>query len=200
MFLLMRTWCQKQMFVQYLIDNYMEFSVKISHLSKEWIQNVSLICSLLNQILIHCVTICGGYSPNENNQLGFNMMTSSNGNFFRVIGPLWGESIGDRWFPWQWPVTWSFDVFFNLRLNKRLCKQSWRRWFEMPSCSLWRHVNENSVLHRCQVVEWQFGTVRIHIGWRFLYNQIISAKNRWHDHKDYRFSALEMTISKRLNR
>ena len=27
----------------------------------------------------------------------------------------------------QRPVTWSFDVFFDLRLNKRLSKQS-RRW------------------------------------------------------------------------
>ena len=27
------------------------------------------------------------------------------------------------------PVTRSFDVFFDLRLNKRLSKQSWGRWF-----------------------------------------------------------------------
>ena len=27
-------------------------------------------------------------------------------------------------FPLQKPVTWSFDVFFDLRLNKRLSKQS----------------------------------------------------------------------------
>ena len=26
-------------------------------------------------------------------------MTSSNGNIFRVTGPLWGESIGPRWIP-----------------------------------------------------------------------------------------------------
>ena len=30
---------------------------------------------------------------------GANMMTSSNGNIFRVIGPLWGESTGHRWIP-----------------------------------------------------------------------------------------------------
>ena len=28
-------------------------------------------------------------------------------------------------FPTQRPVTRSFDVFFDLRLNKRLSKQSW---------------------------------------------------------------------------
>ena len=49
-----------------------------------------------------------------------------------------------RWpgeFPAQRPVTRSFDVFFDLRLNKRLSKQSWGRWFETPSRSLWRHCN-----------------------------------------------------------
>ena len=42
-------------------------------------------------------------------------------------------------FPSQRPVVRSFDVFFDLRLNKRLSKQSRRRRFEMPSSSLWRH-------------------------------------------------------------
>ena len=42
-------------------------------------------------------------------------------------------------FPSQRPVTRSFDVFFHLRLNQRLCKQSRRRWFDTPSHSLWRH-------------------------------------------------------------
>ena len=41
----------------------------------------------------------------------------------------------------QRPVTRSFDVFFDLRLNKPLSKQSWGWWFETPSCSLWRHYN-----------------------------------------------------------
>ena len=27
------------------------------------------------------------------------MMTSSNGNIFRITGPLWGESTGHRWIP-----------------------------------------------------------------------------------------------------
>ena len=52
------------------------------------------------------------------------MMTSSNGNIFRVIlafcvgnSPITGE------FPTQWPVTRSFDVFFDPRLNQQLSKQ-----------------------------------------------------------------------------
>ena len=67
------------------------------------------------------------------------MMTSSNSNIFRVTGLLWGESTGHRWIPLTKAVTRSFDVFFNLRLNKRLSKQSRRRWFETPWHSLWRH-------------------------------------------------------------
>ena len=49
--------------------------------------------------------------------------------------PVTGE------FPTQRPVTRSFDVFFDLRLNKRLSKHSWGWWFETPSCSWWHHCN-----------------------------------------------------------
>ena len=45
------------------------------------------------------------------------------------------------------PVTRSFDVFFDLRLNKRLSKQSRRWWFETPSRSLWRHNNDVITAH-----------------------------------------------------
>ena len=44
-------------------------------------------------------------------------------------------------FPAERPVTWNFDVFFELRLNKRLSKQSWGWWFETLSRPLWRHCN-----------------------------------------------------------
>ena len=60
-------------------------------------------------------------------------MTSSNRNIFRVTGPLCGEFTGHRWIPPRRPVTRSFDVFFDLRLNKRLSKQSWGWWFETQS-------------------------------------------------------------------
>ena len=52
------------------------------------------------------------------------MMTSWNSNIFRVTGPLWGESTGHRWIaPTKAPVTRSFDVLFEVRLNKRLSKK-----------------------------------------------------------------------------
>ena len=72
----------------------------------------------------------------------FSMMTSSNGNIFRVTGHLCGEFIGHHT---QRPVTQSFDDFFDLRLNKRFSKQSWGWWFETPWSSLWCHCNEISL-------------------------------------------------------
>ena len=73
------------------------------------------------------------------------MMTSSNENIFRVTGPLCGEFTGPGEFPTQRPVTRSFDVFFDLRLNKRLSKQPWSWWFETPAWSLWRHRNASHI-------------------------------------------------------
>ena len=47
-------------------------------------------------------------------------------------------------FPTQRPVTRICDVFFDLRLNKRLSKQSWGWWFETLSRPLWRQCNANT--------------------------------------------------------
>ena len=71
------------------------------------------------------------------------MMASSNGNIFRVTGPLCGEFTGPSEFPAHRPVTRSFDVFFDLLLNKQLSKQSWGWWFEMLLRPLWRHCNDS---------------------------------------------------------
>ena len=49
--------------------------------------------------------------------------------------PVTGESSSQR------PVTRSFAVFFDLRLNKRLGKHSWGWWFDTPSHPLWRHCD-----------------------------------------------------------
>ena len=73
------------------------------------------------------------------------IMTSSNGNIFRVTGHLCWKFTGQRWIPRtgelpaQRPVTRGFDVFFDLGLDKQLSKQSWGWLFETPSCPLWRH-------------------------------------------------------------
>ena len=82
------------------------------------------------------------------------MMMSWNGNIFRVTGHLCGEfpefPAQFTEFPAQRPVTRSFDVFFDLCLNKvkRLSKQSWGWGFAMLSRPLWRHYNVD-MFHYC---------------------------------------------------
>ena len=88
------------------------------------------------EIVIKCLTTMAGAR-----RWKYVMITSSNGNIFRVTGHLCGEFAGHRWIPFTWPVTRSFVVFFDLCLNERLSKQSWGRWFETPSRPL-RHSNE----------------------------------------------------------
>ena len=85
------------------------------------------------------------FQNNDNN------VSRSNGNIFRVTGPLWGNSPVTGEFPSKRPVTRSFGVFFDLRLNKWLNKQSRRRWSE--TSSLWRHYN----------VQWHLYTATIEL-------------------------------------
>ena len=74
--------------------------------------------------------------------LSSHMMTSSNGNIFCVTGHLCVEFTGHRWIPRTKFSDAEFWCFFDLRLNKRLSKQSRSWWFETPSSSLWRYCND----------------------------------------------------------
>ena len=60
---------------------------------------------------------------------------------------------GIHWSPVNSPHKgqWLFDVFFDLRLNKRLSKQSWGWWFETISRPLWRHCNAKILTRGKQV-------------------------------------------------
>ena len=82
-------------------------------------------------------------------------MTSSNGNIFRVTGPLCGEFTGPGEFPAQRPVTRSFDVFFDLRPNKRLS-------YNREASDLRRYHGHYDVI---VMNRWSFG-IRIHFGMR----------------------------------
>ena len=62
--------------------------------------------------------------------------------FSALLAVCAGNSPVPGEFHTQRPVTRSFGVFFDLRLNKRLSKQSWGWWFETLSRSLWRHRND----------------------------------------------------------
>ena len=73
-------------------------------------------------------------------------MTHQMGTFYASLAlfaensPITGE------FPIHRSVTQSFDVFFDLRLNERLSKQSWGWWFETPWRSLWCHCDGINVI------------------------------------------------------
>ena len=109
-------------------------------------------------------------------------MTSSNGNIFRVTGHLCGDVTGYRWFPTPRPVTRSFDVFFDLRLNTRLSKESWGWLFETLSRPLW---------HNCNVVTVSLDHIRTkrclpYFDWRFkcqaimvIYDIVITIFEPW---------------------
>ena len=92
------------------------------------------------------------------------MMTSSNGNIFRVTGPLCGQFAGPGEFPAQRPVTRSFDVFFDLRPNKRLSKQPRGWWFETLSWSLWRQWNDNPI-HCVPAHQWPQHVPALNCSW-----------------------------------
>ena len=62
--------------------------------------------------------------------------------FFALLAICTGNSPITGEFPAQRPGARSFDVFFDLHLNKLFSKQWWGWWFETPSCPLWRHHNE----------------------------------------------------------
>ena len=65
---------------------------------------------------------------------------------FRATGLWGGNSPVTGEFPSQRPVIRSFNVVFDLRLNKHLSKQLRGWWFETPSRSSWRHCYD----HRCR--------------------------------------------------
>ena len=62
--------------------------------------------------------------------------------------PVTGEFNSQR------PVTWCFDVFFDLHLDTWLSKQSWGWWSETPSRSLWRHCNGETATQHYTDISW----------------------------------------------
>ena len=83
-------------------------------------ETVVIIWGNMTLIWGHCTVIMKLELWVEFVESQMDMMTSSHGNIFRVTGPLCGKFTGPGEFPAQRPVTRSFDVFFDLRLNKRL--------------------------------------------------------------------------------
>ena len=79
----------------------------------------------------------GKYTINiQKAEVGRAMMTSSNGNIFRVTSPLCGEFTGHEG---QGRGALMFSLICTW--TKGWVKQSKRRWFDTPSRSLWRYCN-----------------------------------------------------------
>ena len=101
--------------------------------------------------------------------MSWNMMTSSNGNNFCLTDPLCGVFIGQWWIlRTKASDARSFDIFFDLCPNKRLSKQSWRRWFETLSGSLWRHCNDSGSSSSLQY--WYIMAICDHIERHLIWN------------------------------
>ena len=111
---------------------------------KSWIASQHNITGELSKLLWklwHGSVITSNENPwNETNPWRHQMET-----FSALLSLCAGNSPVTSEFSTQRPVTRSFEVFFDLRLNKRLSKQSWGWWFETPLCSLWRHCNTSMV-------------------------------------------------------
>ena len=99
------------------------------------ILNIFLFLFQIPRVRIHHVTSCRFFS--DNTWWRHQMET-----FSALLAICAGNSPVPGEFPTQRPVTRSFDVYFDLRPDKRLSKQSWGWWFETLSHSLWRHRND----------------------------------------------------------
>ena len=97
-------------------------------------------CALLSKDVVNTLPVDALAPALATSSAGYDDVI--NGNIFRVTGFLCAEFTGHRKNPTQRPVAGNFDVFYDLRLNKPLGKQSWLWWFETPPRSLWRHCNE----------------------------------------------------------
>ena len=85
---------------------------------------------------------CGLYRCyNYSSKLGLKLNHVSKGVFMLIWKAAGGNVNLDGIDVYWCACTRSFGVFFDLRLNKQLSKQSWGWWLETPLRSLWRHCN-----------------------------------------------------------
>ena len=126
-------------------------------MSYEKVRNALIIGWVIVHLLTHYMLHFSGGNKNINFHFMSFLHISSLGcnytwwrhqmeTFFALLVICAGNSPVLGEFPAQRPVTRSCDVSFDLRLYKRLSKQSWGWWFEALSCPLWRHCNDVPVL------------------------------------------------------
>ena len=133
------------------------------------ISNSFMWCNALSKPLVQCRLrslvskrlVGDGYGYYESSRVEIDDEGQVSGSILQIACPTWwvistwwrhqmetfprywpscGEFAGPRWIPRTRLVTRSFDVFFDVRINKR-SKHWWGWWFETPSCLLWRQCN-----------------------------------------------------------
>ena len=85
-----------------------------------------------------------------------------------------GHSLVTGEFPAQRPVTRNFDVFFDLRLNKRLSQRWWGWWFEMPLCHY-----DITVMLVLGDTDKQGASQSIQFNWRKNCKAVVVIHNKW---------------------
>ena len=88
------------------------------------------------------------------------MMTSSNGNIFRVTGPLWGEFTGHLLIPLTKASDGGFDVFLDLCLNKRSNKPTRHDVTVMTFCNCW-YTRRSSHVTKTTMTLWLSNAFRV---------------------------------------
>ena len=138
---------QSEVFFSY-IDNFVPFGVlPVMKIGKEFSYSISLY-PLSSKYILWNVTPClsGTSQTYHYRVIGIFHITIWWHHQMETFSPLLAICVGNSpitgEFPSQRPVTRDFDVLFDLRLNKRLSKQSRGWWFEMPSRPLSRHCND----------------------------------------------------------
>ena len=115
--------------------------------------------------------------------------------FSALLAICAGNSLVTCELPAQRPVTRSFDVFFDLRLNKRLGKTSWGWWFETPTRPLWRRCNVLAVLLPRNLLN--FTLMLNLVGSRFcqvLQQYVMPLSKRSHGHWKKAFNSTETSF------
>ena len=137
-------------------------SIHVSKRNRTWCHKQLVIVHMLNFISTYISRSLPAASQNHDDVLTWK----------RFPHYWWGESSHWQWlfsallaicagnspvtgeFSAQRPVTRSFGVFFDRRLNKPLSKQSWGWWCETLSRPLWCHCNDiSSYIHKICIYE-----------------------------------------------
>ena len=100
---------------------YVHTCIENCPIKMKWISNYLFLCFLNVVIILIQVILVSGRSYLR--ILVISWWRHQMETFSALLAICEGNSPVPGEFPTQRPVTWSSDVYFDLRLNKRLCKQ-----------------------------------------------------------------------------